>query len=136
MSENKQNLRLLGQQVQAGKKRIHVADIDLTHIDPEYIGKFKFHHPTVLERMQIGVLKSQLLQGMEGRVDVLTDNIAHMSATLEVVIDSAPDWFNVNNIYDYEVLDAVYEEYIKWYNSFRTRNQQSDNEGDSQGSAE
>lgn len=135
-NQNQQNLRLLGQQVIAGNKRFKVVDIDLTHIDPEYIGKFKFHHPTVIERMQIGVIKSQLLQGLEGRVDVITDNIAHMTATLEVVTDSSPEWFNVNNIYDYEVLDAVYEEYIKFYNSFRKPAKPSDNEGDSEGSSE
>lgn len=135
MEDNK-NARIIGQQVQAGKKRIHTVQIDLSDIDPEYVGTFKFHHPTVIERMQIGVMKSKLLDGLEGRVDLITDNIAHMTATLENVLDSSPDWFNVNNVFDYEVLDTVYEEYINWYNSFRRSSARNDDGNDSDGGTE
>lgn len=131
--ENKDaQTRQAGLQIQAGKHRTLTKQIDLSHINPEYVGTFKFHHPTVIERMQIGVLKAQLLNGLEGRVDVLTDNIAHMTATLRYVLDSAPDWFNPEQIYEYEVLDAVYEEYIKFLDSFRRRDTATDNTGDSQ----
>lgn len=125
-------LRLLGTQVNQGKRRTHSKHMSFTDIDESYVGTFKFHHPTLIERMQIGVIKTQLLQGMEGVVDVLTDNIAHMTATLEVVLDEAPEWFKMDAIYDYQILDAVYEEYIQWYNSFRERNKGSNDEGDSQ----
>lgn len=134
MIQNNQNqrLRLLGAQIQAGNRRTHTAELDLTHIDESYKGTFKYHHPSLIERMQIGVIKTQLLQGLEGVVDVFTDNIAHMTATLEIVLDEAPEWFRLDAIYDYEVLDAVYEEYIGWYNSFRKRDKDSNNEGNSQ----
>lgn len=134
--DKQQQLRYAGMNVMAGKQRVTNVDIDLSSIDPDYIGKFKFHHPTVMERMQIGVLKAQMLQGLEGRVDVLTDNIAHMSATLEVVLDHAPEWFNAGAIYDYEVLDAVYEEYAKWLATFRRGSKKPDDAGNSQGATE
>lgn len=112
--------RQLGQEIIQGNKRELVTQIDATHIDPSYVGTFKFHHPTVMENMRIGVVKSQLLGGLTN-VDVLTDNIAHMVATLSVVLDSKPDWFDVENMYDYELLEIVYDKYAEWYNSFRKR---------------
>jgi hypothetical protein len=127
------NARLLGSGIQKGKKRTLVKQLDFTEFDPEYVGTFKFHHPSVLERMQIGVIKSQMLQGLEGRVDIVTDNIAHMTATLQVVMDDAPVWFQVSEIEDYEILDTVYEEYIQWYNSFRRANKQDNDAQDSNG---
>ncbi|MNW28256.1 hypothetical protein D3C74_50780 [compost metagenome] len=134
MSNNQH--RVAGQQVQAGNKRTHTVQIDLSHIDPEYVGTFKFHHPTIIERMQVGVAKSQMLGGLEGRVDTITDNIAHMAAMLGAVLDSHPTWFDVNNVYDYEVLDRVYDEYVQWYNSFRRPRETPNDAGDSQGQPE
>ena len=58
--ENKQ-ARLLGGQIAQGSQRTLTTQIDLTDIDPSYVGTFKFHHPTVLERMQIGVMKYKCL---------------------------------------------------------------------------
>lgn len=126
-----ENKRVLGMQILQGKKRTHTVQLDFTHINPEYVGTFKFHHPTLMERMQIGVLKSQLLNGLEGKVDILTDNIAHMAATLEYVLDEKPEWFNADTLYDYEILETVYDEYIKWINTFRKKSGGDNNEGDS-----
>jgi hypothetical protein len=133
MSQNSQKLRKVGQGIQQGKKRTLTTQIDLSHIDPDYVGNFKFHHPTVFERMQIGVLKSQLLAGFEGKTDIMTDNIAHMTSALQVVVDSSPDWFNVRDMYDYEVLEGVYDTYIKWVDSFRKDSAGTDDAGDSKG---
>ncbi len=126
------NKRLLGMGVTSGKKRTHKKQLDFSQFNEEYVGTFIFHHPSLMERMQIGVLKSQMLQGLDGRVDVTTDNIAHMSATLEVILDESPKWFNLSTIEDYEVLDGVYEEYIQWYESFRKRRDSDDDKGDSE----
>jgi len=127
-----QQKRNAGLGVQQGKKRVHSKQMDFTQYDAEYVGTFKFHHPSVMERMQIGVLKAQMLQGLEGRVDVITDNIAHMSSTLEVVMEENPTWFVLSDISDYEILDGVYEEYVQWYNSFRKPNKKTENAGDSE----
>ncbi|QKE56372.1 tail assembly protein [Bacillus phage YungSlug] len=132
--ENKQ-ARLLGGQIAQGNKRTLTTQIDLTDINPAYVGTFKFHHPTVLERMQIGVMKTNMLGGMPA-TDVLTDNIAHMTAILSYACDEMPNWFKVDEIYDYEVLDRVYEVYNEWYGSFRKSSGEADNQGDSKPSAE
>lgn len=115
------NNRILGQQILQGKTRTKTEQFNFSHIDEEYVGSFTFHHPSLIERMQIGVTKSQFLQGLEGRVDVLTDNIAHMTATLDVVLDDAPKWFKVGALYEYEILETVYDKYAEWVSSFRKR---------------
>lgn len=119
--------------IQQGRRRTHAVEIDLSHIDPEYVGTFKFHHPSLMEKVEIGTIKAQLLKGLpQGSIDVIADNIAHMTATLQVVLDVYPKWFtlDLNQMYDYEILDTVYEEYAKWYNSFRSASQKSDDQGD------
>lgn len=131
-----ENKRELGQNVLLGKARTTVEQVDITDFEPTFIGKFKFHSPTVMERMRIGVAKSQLLQGLEGHVDVMTDNIAHMSATLAVVIDDAPTWFNLDEIYEYEVLERVYDKYFEWNSSFRKASDQSNDAENSGGSGQ
>lgn len=121
MEENKN--RELGQEILKGTKRIKSVQLDFTDINEEFVGTFKFHHPSLIERMNIGVAKSRMLDGLEGRVDVLTDNIAHMTATLNFVLDEAPEWFDVNNpLLEYEILDKVFDTYIEWFNSFRKQN--------------
>ena len=53
-------------------------------------------------------------------VDVFTGNIAHISATLDTVLDSKPTWFDIENPeLDYEILEAVYMEYLNWADTFR-----------------
>lgn len=119
--------------IQQGRRRTHTVEIDLSHIDPEYVGTFKFHHPSLMEKVEIGTIKASLLKGLpQGSVDIVADNIAHMTATLQVVLDSYPQWFelDINKMYEYEILDEVYEEYAQWYDSFRKPNPKSDDQGD------
>ena len=86
-----------------------------------------------MERMRIGVIQSELLGG-NLNVDVQTGNIAHIISTLEIVCDSKPDWFDVfSPELEYEVLEAVYNEYAEWSDSFRNRSATTDS-GDSQNS--
>jgi hypothetical protein len=125
------NQKLLGMGIAEGSNRTKDFSIDLSDIDPKYVGKFKVHHPTVIDKMNIGVMKTKMLQNLQ--VDIITDNIAHMTATLTFVLDVFPDWFKVNEIYDYEVLEAVYDEYAEWYNSFRKPSANADDKGNSEG---
>lgn len=113
--------KIIGNGIAQGKERTLEKEIDFSDILPDKKGFFKFHHPTVFERMSIGLLKTQLTMGMEGSIDTITDNIAHMTATLTYVLDEAPEWFKINEIYEYEILDRVYETYFEWYNSFRNK---------------
>lgn len=132
MAEN----RLLGQQILMGKQRTLTETISFPEIDKAYTGSFKFHHPTLIERMNIGVLKAKMLDGLEGRVDVYTDNIAHMTASLEHVLDEAPEWFYEQGLIEYEILEGVFDVYIKWYNSFRERGTKQTNTDDNAESRE
>lgn len=116
------NEKLIGQGILSGNKRVLEVELDFTEFDDSYKGKFVFHHPTLQDRMNIGIIKSQLLNGMEGKTDVVTDNIAFMTAVLSVVTDQAPAWFKINELYDYEVLNTVYETYNEWVNTFRRNN--------------
>ena len=129
------NERLLGQGIAAGKNRTHEKTFNFIDINPDYVGKFKFHHPSLVDRMNIGVLKSQMLQGLP-MVDVMTDNIAHMTSTLTFVLDEFPEWFKMNEIYEYEILEQVYDEYTEWVNSFRKPANTPKDEGDSSESRE
>lgn len=131
MANQIQLQKLIGAGIAQGKGRILEEIIDFTDIEAGLKGTFKFHHPTVFDRLQIGITKTQLLQGFEGSVDVITDNIAHMTATLTYVLDESPEWFKINEIYDYEILDRVYETYNTWYRSFRTGSTETNDSGDS-----
>lgn len=101
-----------------GSKKTHTIEIDYEDNGVQLLGKVVVHYPSLSEKLYMGVLKSQLLQGLI--VDTMTDNIAHISSTLEVVVDYKPDWFNIDNPeLPYEVLEGVFIEYLEWVDSFR-----------------
>lgn len=120
--------------VNQGKRRTYSFYAEFTDIDSKFKrGKFVVHYPSVFERMQIGVTKAALLGGGGLSVDVLTDNIAHIIATLDNVVDEHPDWFDVGDEdLEYDILEAVFTEYQNWVNQFRTGTQQPDTSGDSE----
>lgn len=105
--------------VNQGSNLTYAFNVDFTDINPTFIGKFIVHRPSQMQRMQIGVTKSVLLGG-NLNVDTMTDNIAHIIATLDNVLDHKPDWFNVfDPMLDYDILESVYLEYTKWMDTFR-----------------
>jgi len=119
--------------INQGKKRTHSVNLDFTEYDPSFTGRITFHYPTQLESIQIGVTKAGLLGGLTGSVDVLTENTAHIIATLDIVIDEKPDWFDANNIdLDYDILERVFIEFNNWRDSFRKGRRESEPQGDSQ----
>lgn len=127
--------RKLGKEILQGNSRTVEKEIDLTAIDKRYIGDFTFKVPSLMEKMRVGIVKSGLLKGTpESSLDILTQNIAHMTATLTVVCKDYPKWFNLEEIDDYIVLETVYDTYLEWENSFRTGNTRSDSGEDSTGS--
>ena len=114
-----------------GKKRTHTFEVDFSEIDPKFVGKFTVHHPSQMERMQVGATKSALLGG-NLVVDTMTDNIATIVSTLDVVLDDAPDWFNpFSDDLDYNIMEAVFLEYTTWLNSFRRKDKSVTDDGDS-----
>jgi len=119
------------QSINQGKRRTYTFKVDFSEISENFVGEFTVHHPSQMERLQVGVIKAQLLGGVQP-LDVLTDNIAQIISTLDVVIDKKPDWFDpFSDDLDYEVLEAVYLEYMKWVDSFRLSNKPNRDDGDS-----
>jgi len=88
-----------------------------------YAGSFTVHRPTMGEMMRIGVAEAQQLGGLSN-VDVSTSMLAHMIATLEVVVDLSPTWWKPRDMRDVEVVQAVYEKYIDYLREFQGRTEQ------------
>lgn len=117
--------------VNSGTRTTHKFDVDYTEYDPRFKGRFIVHRPSAMEQMRMGVIKSQLLGGVLP-VDMMTDNLATIISSLDVVIDEKPDWFNpYSEGLDYEILESVYLEYTEWYNSFRDKVRADRNKRDS-----
>jgi hypothetical protein len=120
------------QKINQGNRRTHTFNVDYQEIDKKFVGSFTVIHPSQMERLQVGVIKSQLLGGVVP-LDTMTDNIAQIIATLDVVVKSKPEWFNVfDDKLEYEILEAVYIEYIDWVNSFRRRVETDTDKGNSE----
>jgi len=118
--------------IQLGTNLTHEFAADFTDINPKFTGTFKVRRPSQLDRMQMGILKATLLNG-NTNVDVLTENIATIVSTLEIVLLDRPEWFDIDNPdLEYEILEAVYVEYLKWDASFRRRADDSEHRGNSE----
>lgn len=125
----------LGRQILQGKNNKLVKQIDLSDIHKDWVGTFVFHYPSLMEQVQIGVMKAKMLDGVPvNSVDTLTDNIAFMTATLHVVMDSAPEWFNLDKLDDFTALFRVYNEFAQWRESFRQTNNENADKGNSEAS--
>lgn len=119
-------------QINQGTKRTHRFNVDYSDVNPEFVGSFKLHHPSQMEKLVIGSNVSRLLGGNLD-VDTMTYNIATIIATLDVVIDERPDWFNpYSDTLDYDILENVFLEYMNWLNSFRRKPKQDELEGNSE----
>lgn len=118
--------------IKQGRKHTHTFKVDYSDIHPDFVGTFTVHKPSVMEQINIGVIRAQLLGGIT-KVDVLTDNIATIVATLDNVLEEQPDWFDPwGEDLNYEILESVYTEYNKWYNNFRKSNRGDKSRGDSE----
>lgn len=107
--------------INQGNKRTHTFNVDFSDVDPTFVGTFTVHHPSQMERLTVGATVSNLLGG-NLNVDTMTYNIATIVATLDVVLDNSPEWFNpYSDSLDYEILEKVYLEYSDWLYSFRRK---------------
>jgi len=120
------------QKVNQGKGRTHSINVDYSDINERFVGRFVVHHPSQMEVLQIGTLKSALLGGNLS-VDVLTDNIATVISTLDVVLSEFPEWFDVfDPDVEYEIMEDVFLQYLSWRDSFRRRPTDSEPPGNSE----
>jgi hypothetical protein len=136
MALNDRSLKLLRlenlQKINMGNRRTKNISVDFRHIDSKFIGTFVVHYASQMENIEIGVIRSELLNGNQN-IDRLTDNIVTALATLEVVLDTFPDWFNpYDEKVEYDILEYVFVEYIKWVDSFRGQREPVTDGGNSQ----
>ncbi|MBD1372593.1 hypothetical protein IC620_09525 [Hazenella sp. IB182357] len=87
---------------------------------PDWVGNFVFRYPSLMDRMKLGSLKTSLLNGLNlAGIDNEADNIAFMTATLTILMESSPDWFTLDEIHEYKALERVFDTYATWRESFR-----------------
>lgn len=114
----------------ARQKQFHTFSIDIySEVDEKrYTGSFTIKKMGIRDLAAMGVRKAQLNGGMHydaenpGRgVDESTDNMNNMIATLEVTVKKAPEWWDLDNITDWDVVGKVFQEVVSFENSFLSR---------------
>jgi hypothetical protein len=66
-------------------------------------------------------------------IDAWTEFVNHMISMLEVAIVSKPVWWNLEEIYDEDLLNKVFEEVMEFENSFRRPARTAGGSGDGDG---
>ncbi len=129
--------------VNARQKLLHTFTIDFSSAidDRRYVGKFTVKKLSIRDLAALGVRKAQLNGGMyyndatPGRgVDESTDSFNNMIAHLEIAVKEAPEWWNLDEVADVELIGKVFQEVMSFENSFLARKLsrtvvQSDGEG-------
>jgi len=90
-----------------------------------YEGSFTIKKMSVRDLAQIGVRKVQLNGGLHfdennpgHGIERHINNMNGMMAHLEFAVIQAPTWFNLDEIIDPDLLQVLYEEVLKFENSF------------------
>ena len=96
-------------------------------------GQFTCKKMSVKDLGRLGVRKAELNGGYYHSekspgigIDAETDSVNSMISQLEISLVQYPYWFNLDNIYDAELLMAIYAEVAKFEGSF-FRNKQTGN---------
>ena len=92
-----------------------------------YEGSFIIKRLSIRDSAKLQVRKIQLSNGMHydpdappGQgLDISTSVLNHMLAHLEIAVDSSPGWWDLDEITDPDVINAVYEEVLSFENSKR-----------------
>ena len=108
-------LKTVAENIVKGGKQTKVIVID----SEEYKGEIIIHRPTLNEIREIGIREAQYRLGIES-LDVIANNICVYLATFDVIVDKAPDWWKPAEMYDYQLLNYVWEEYAAWRTTFRS----------------
>lgn len=99
-----------------------------------YVGKFTTKKLSISDISSLGVRKAQLNAGMHHDpmnpgmgVDAQTDDFNTMIAHLDIALKESPEWWDLDNITDADLLAAVFEEVVSHENSFlATRRKRSE----------
>lgn len=100
------------------------SEIDQQH----YVGAFTVKRMSIADLASLGVRKAQLNGAMHydprkpGQgVDADTDELNGVLAHLDICLIKTPDWWNLSNVADVGLLYTVYEEVMRFENTFRGR---------------
>ena len=113
------------EQIQQGGKLEHAVEVDyISSEGNEYKGIVVFKRPTTMDLMKMGGLKSEFLRlGGAQNINLVDTGIrflAHVMATLSVVLVKRPEWLkDVTKVEDTDILYHVHDLYEEWSNSFR-----------------
>ena len=121
------------------KERTFRIDHVSTDDGERYQGVFSCRRLTVGQISMAASLRATLNGGMHhdpdgGGVDAGTDVMNEMIAHCEVAIITSPPWWNARDVYDPDLLRAVYEECLK-FATFREWQRQQDGDAHQQAGA-
>jgi hypothetical protein len=127
----------------------HVFTVDHTSEEDNtnYRGQFTVKRLSMMDRSKVSVRKSQLNGGMfavkddDGKptgqgIDPDTDWLNYMIAYLEIALIQKPEWFKFTEITDSSLVFKVFEEGMKFENSFRNRGTESGSAGSGESSSQ
>lgn len=106
---------------------LHTFSIDFTSDvdDSRYRGTFTTKKLTIRDMTQLGVIRTQLCGGLHYNpatpgqgIDADTYNINSMMAHLQLTLTEFPDWWNLDQLTDLDLLSEVYKEVISFENNF------------------
>jgi len=110
--------------------KTHTFTVDIKSDEDErhYEGSFTTKRLSIRDQSKLQVRKIQLSNGMHydpeappGQgLDIATHVLNHMLAHLEISITEAPDWWNLDDITDPEVVETVFEEVLSFESSKRS----------------
>ena len=82
------------------------------------LGKFVFRYPTLMDEIEADKIAAKLL-GDNPNPSIPAANIAAMTGALKMAIVEAPERFDLDEIYSYDELEAVYNAFAEKVSSFR-----------------
>lgn len=83
-------------------------------------GNFTFKYPSISDRIRIGTLRAQMLDGApEQSIDNLTSDLTYIVAFLRLTMKDAPDWFDFTDIDDVLGMRKMFNEVQEWVSNFR-----------------
>lgn len=82
-----------------------------------YEGDFTIKRMSLTKQGQVGVIKSRLNGGLF--VDPEIELLHRWMAQLQVSVTQSPEWFNVDKLYEMNLLGRLHDEVAKFENSFR-----------------
>jgi hypothetical protein len=112
-------------QVAQGGELTHSVPVDFTSSEGRnYKGTVVFGKPTAMDVMKMGGLKSEFLRLGGAKDAQLVDQgikfLAHVMATLSVVLQKRPEWLaDVTKVSDLDLLYHVHDLYEEWESQFR-----------------